>query len=179
MKYTERILIFSLACLFGASSLAAVPAAKKTAKAVVKPASKILQGEGASFGGLAGSGFTLLDVRRTVDAKKKIERLVIDVGDMQGLPLKGFPGYYHAELKKAPQQLVIDFAQMPNSHLTLPSLKARLKESKAIRNANLSLDPVDTSLSLTLDLQKDTKVRVYQVAGNKSTSKVVVDLISE
>lgn len=176
MRYTERISICILVCFFASVSYAAVPAEKKPA---VKPASKILQGEGASFGGLAGNGFTLLDVRRTADPKKKVERLVLDVGDMQGAPLKGLPGYYFAELKKNPQQLVIDFSQMPNSNIELKTLQSRFKSSLAVKTANMTLDPVDNSLSVTLDLKKNTKVRVYQVAGNKSTSKVVVDLISE
>ncbi len=63
-------------------------------------AAKILSGEGATFGGISGSGFTLMDLRRSSDDKKKIERLVIDVGDANGVALKGWPGYYYAELKK-------------------------------------------------------------------------------
>lgn len=176
MKYTERILTGILISCFVSPVFAAVPEASKPA---IKPASKILEGEGASFGGLAGTGFTLLDVRRTADAKKKVERLVMDVGDLQGAPLKGLPGYYFAELKKNPSQLVIDFSQMPNSHIELKTLQNRFKDSLAVKGANLTLDPVDNSLSVTLDLKKNTKVRVYQVAGKKSTSKVVVDLISE
>ncbi|MEN0060223.1 MAG: hypothetical protein AAGB31_15400 [Bdellovibrio sp.] len=143
------------------------------------PSQKVLSGQGVSFGGLAGSGFTLLDVRVTADKKKKMERVVIDVGDMQGATLRGWPGYYHAELKKNPQRLVIDFAQMPNSRVTQERLAQILTSSRAVKNTVMSLDPLDSSLNLTMDLHPNTKVKVYQVAGKKTTSKVVLDFITE
>lgn len=157
---------------FAFSAFAAV--AKKPIALVVP---KILADTGATFGGLAGSGFTLLDLRRTAD--KKIERLVFDIGDKSGAMMRGWPGYYHAELKNNPQRLVIDFAQMPNSNLNQALLSARLKNSIAVTRSVLSLEPVDNSLNLTMDLKKNTKVRVYQVMGKTTTSKVVVDLITE
>ncbi len=169
MKYIGCVLIF----LCGLNGHAAVPAKKSPA---VK---KILSGEGASFGGLAGSGFTLLDIRRTADPKKKVERIVIDVGDINGVPQKGWPGYYFAELKKNPARLIIDFSQMPNSRINQHQIAARLKNSIAVKRTAMSMDPLDQSLILTLDLKTNTKVRVLQVAGKKSTSKVVIDLIAE
>ena len=171
MKYIGCLSAF----LFVLSAGAAVPVQK------TKPtsAAKILAGEGVSFGGVAGKGFTLMDIRRTADAKKKVERIVIDVGDMNGAALRGKPGYYFAELKKNPQRLVIDFSQMPSARLDQDKIAERLKGSLAVTNSSLSLDPVDNSLNLTFDLKKNTKVRVYQVAGNKATSKVVVDLLAE
>jgi hypothetical protein len=147
----------------------------------VKPTStaKILAGAGVSFGGIAGSGFTLLDFRRTADFKKKIERLVIDIGDINGNPQKGWPGYYFAELKNNPQQLVIDFSQMPNSRVTSKQIGDQLNGSLAVLKSNMSVDPLDGTLNLTLNLKSNTKVQVYQVSGQKSTSKVVVDFIVE
>lgn len=170
MKYIGCILSFFITL----QALAAIPP-----KQGVPVAAKILSGAGSSFGGLAGSGFTLLDVRRTADARKKIERLVFDVGDKEGHSMRGWPGYYHAELKSNPSRLVLDFSQMPSSRVTQLDVDSRLKGSLAIRQAVMSLEPVESTLNLTLDLKKNTKVRVYQVMGKKSTSKVVVDLITE
>lgn len=167
MKYIGCVLIL----LCGSFSVAAVPAKKPAVKI-----NKILSGEGSTFGGLAGSGFTLLDVRRTADAKKKLERIVIDIGDASGAPQKGWPGYYFAELKSNPQKLILDFAQMPNARINQAQIAARLKNSTAVRKTAMSLDPTDNSLILNMDLKANTKVRVYQVAGKKSTSKVVIDL---
>src|SRR5438445_3564198 len=106
-------IIMSLTSI-SATVILALPAfAAVTKKAAAPVVPKILSGEGATYGGLAGSGFTLLDVRRSAD--KKIERLVFDIGDKAGAVMRGWPGYYHAELKSNPQRLVIDFAQMPTS----------------------------------------------------------------
>lgn len=162
------------ALLLALPTFAAVPQ-KKAAPAVPK----ILSGTGATYGGLAGSGFTLMDLRHTADPSKKVERLVFDIGDKEGAAMRGWPGYYHAELKDNPQRLVIDFAQMPNSRLDQVALNNRLKGSMAVKNTVLSLEPVDNTLNLTMDLKKNTKVRVYQVMGKNTTSKVVVDLITE
>lgn len=178
MKNTGRVAglaIFGAICLgLGSSAFAAIPAKKTQA-----PINKILSGEGASIGGLAGTGFTLVDVRRTADAKKKMERVVFDVGDSDGLPMKGLPGFYHAELQKNPNRLVLDFSQMPNTRITESTISSRFKNSLAVRKSQMSLDPVENTLNLTLDLKPNTKVRVYQVAGKKATSKVVVDFITE
>ncbi len=163
--------------LFTALLLAVPTFAAVTQKPAAPVVPKILSGTGATYGGLAGSGFTLLDLRRSSD--KKIERLVFDIGDKSGAMMRGWPGYYHAELKDNPQRLVIDFAQMPNSRLNQVAMTARLKNSIAVTSTVMSLEPVDNSLNLTMDLKKNTKVRVYQVMGKATTSKVVVDLITE
>jgi hypothetical protein len=174
MKYIFRNLSFLMVVLFAYQAQAAIPA--KQASAIP---SKILSGSGATFGGVAGKGFTLLDMRRTADRKRKIERLVFDVGDRDGKVLKGWPGYFHSELKKNPQRLVLDFAQMPQANIDQAGLIAKLKGSGAVRNIAMSLEPVDQTLNLTMDLKKNTKVKMYQVRGQNATSKVVVDLMIE
>ena len=174
MKDITKIISCLAALFLSLPALASVPA-KPAAPAVPKT----LSGSGFTYGGLAGTGFTLLDIRRTADQRRKIERLVFDVGDKNGKDMRGWPGYYHAELKSNPQRLVLDFAQMPNSRLDQTAVTSRLRGSMAIRNTVMSLEPVDGTLNLTMDLKQNTKVRVYQVMGKKMTSKVVVDLISE
>lgn len=164
-----------MAIFLAGSAYAAVPATQVKPQ----PAAKILAGEGMTYGGLAGGGFTLLDVRRTSDAKKKMERIVIDVGDLQGASMRGWPGYYFAELKKNPNQLVIDFSQMPKTRIDQEKIAERLSGSLGVTKTTMALDPVDNSLNLTMDLKKNTKAKVYQVFGKQSTSKVVIDLFTE
>ncbi|WP_413560028.1 hypothetical protein [Bdellovibrio sp. HCB209] len=166
-----------MGCLL--SLLLALPAVAAIPKKSNNAAPKILSGKGELYGGLAGSGFTLMDVRKTADKGKRVERIVFDVGDQNGGKIKGWPGYFHAELKNKPQRLVLTFAQMPNSLVNEIALSHRFKDSLAIRKTVMNLDPVDSSLNLTMDLKQNTKVRVYQVAGKKTTSKVVIDLLAE
>jgi hypothetical protein len=150
---------------------AAIPA-----KPLAPVVGKILIGEGEATGGVAGTGFSLMDLRRTSDAKKKIERIVIDFGDMQGNPQKGLPAYFHAELKKNPNRLVLDFNQTPNSRLDDGRLANRFKGSLFVKKSTMILDPEDKALNLTLDLKSGTFARVFQVKGEKTTAKVVIDL---
>lgn len=166
-----------MGCLL--SLLLALPVSAAVPKKTQTAAPKILSGKGELYGGLAGSGFTLLDVRKTAAKGKKLERLVFDVGDQNGAKMKGWPGYFHAELKNNPQRLVLSFSQMPNSLVNEVALNHRLRDSVAVRKTVMNLDPVDSSLNLTMDLKQNTKVRVYQVAGKKTTSKVVVDLLAQ
>ena len=150
--------------------IAAIPA-----KVKAPIVGKILHQQGAATGGIAGSGFSLLDMRRTTDKNKRIERVVFDIGDMQGQPLKGLPAYFHAELKKNPSKLVLDFDQMPISRLDEGRLRDRFKGSMFVKKSSMILDPEDKALNVTLDLKPGTVARVFQVKGAKGTSKVVLD----
>ena len=149
---------------------AAIPAKPKA------PVGKILITEGEATGGVAGTGFSLMDLRRTADVKKNFERIVIDIGDMQGNPQKGLPAYFHAELKKNPNRLVLDFNQTPNSRMDDGRLAGRFKNSLFVKKSSMILDPEDKALNLTLDLKPGTSARVFQVKGDKTTAKVVIDL---
>lgn len=162
-------LFFSLSS--SQSALAAIPA-----KPISPPVGKILSVEGQATGGVAGTGFSLMDLRRTSDAKRKVERIVIDIGDLQGNPHLGLPAYFHAELKKNPNRLVLDFNQTPNSRIDDGRLAARFKGSLFVKKSSMILDPEDKALNLTLDLKPGTFARVFQVKGEKTTAKVVIDL---
>ena len=143
-----------------------------------KPApARFLQGNSSQNGGMAGTGFTLLDLRRTGDAKKKIERVVLDVGDMKGGLNKGLPGYFHVELQEHPDRLIIDMAQTPQSRVDEKKLAKIFANSIAVKKTSITEDPSDGTLNIALDLKKKTKVRVLQVPGQKQTSKIVVDMI--
>lgn len=168
---TKFIFAFILGLSIQAS--AAIPAKPKS------PVGKILVTEGQATGGVAGTGFSLMDLRRSSDAKKKIERIVIDFGDMEGKPQKGLPAYFHAELKKNPNRLVLDFNQTPNSRLDEGRLANRFKGSLFVKKSSMILDPEDKALNLTLDLAPGTFARVFQVKGEKTTAKVVIDLFAK
>lgn len=137
---------------------------------------KILQGSGSMIGGVAGTGFSLLDLKKSQNPKQKIERLVFDIGDLQGKPQKGLPGYYHVQMLQNPNRLVIDFSQMPASKISPQEVQKRLASSMFIKSTEFSLDPIDQSLNLVLFLKNKPKAKVFQVLGQKTTSKVVVDL---
>jgi len=167
----KTFLILAVSFGFSLQAFAAIP--PKAGKPAV---GKILFNEGAATGGLAGTGFSLMDLRRTADNKKHVERIVIDIGDMQGNLQKGLPAYFHAELKKNPSKLILDFDQTPVSRLDDGRLADRFKGSLFVKKTSMILDPEDKALNLTLDLKPGTSARIFQVKGQKTTSKVVVDL---
>lgn len=167
----------SIACLM-ALSLAFISEIVYAAVNKTKTApSKILEGTGSMIGGVAGTGFSLLDLRKSQDMKHKAERIVFDIGDLRGRKQKGLPGYYHVQMLQNPSRLVIDFSQMPASKINAQEIQKRLASSMFIKSTELALDPIDQSLNLVLFLKNKPKAKVFQVAGQKSTSKVVVDLI--
>jgi hypothetical protein len=138
---------------------------------------RILSAPTAIVGGEAGSGFSLLNIKKELSASGRVERLVIDVGDINGKPNFGPPSYYHAQLMKDPAKLVLDFSQMPLSLLSEKQLVERLKGSKFVRRVQMTLDPEDQTLSMILDLKPATKIRLLQIKGVNKTSQLVVDFL--
>ena len=138
---------------------------------------KILRESSSVAGGVAGTGFSLLDMRKSQDKKNKIERLVFDIGDLQGKTQKGYPGYYHVQMAQNPSRLIIDFSQMPAAKINAQDIQKRLSASMYVKSSEFALDPIDRSLSLVLFLKNKPRAKVFQVAGKKATSKVIVDLI--
>lgn len=159
-----------IAALIVAPAHAALPSAPLQPK----PA-KILAQQGSLIGGVAGSGFTIKDVKLVKMGGK--ERLIFDVTDMQGRPVKGLPGYYNVELKKNPRRLVVDFAQTAGSFLDEKTVRQRMKSSTRVKSSRLLVDPYDQSVSLVFDLKEESKIQVFQVPGRKETGRVVVDLL--
>ena len=169
------ILLIVGVLLVGGEFLQAQAAVKPTAAA--KP-QKLLVGSGALSGGIAGTGFSLMNLKSTINPQAHLERLMIDVGDIDGHSLKGLPGYFNVELQNNAKRIVVDFSQMPTTLIDAKALTARLRQSMYVQNVKMLADPSDNTLSLIMDLKKPVRLKVFQVPGQKTTSKVVLDLIS-
>lgn len=168
MKFYFGVIAALIFCIFSTHATAAVPAKIR-----------LLEGSGTQIGGIAGAGFSLMGLRLSRNNKKKIERVVMDIGDKTGQPIRGLPGYFHVELKNNPQRLIVNLAQTPTSSVDAKELAAIFKKSIAVKKTALAVDPIDGTLIISMDLKPHTKVRVLQVAGKKQTSKVVLDFISK
>ncbi len=142
-------------------------------QAAIPPQNQIV-GKGKVFGGEAGSGFSLLKVSQS--KTKKGERWVLSIGNEQGRANKGRPGYYHVEMNSALKFLSIDLSQLRMTKVNEKKLQAIIAKSNFLKNPKMKNDPLDQSLNLAFELKKNPKVKVYQVAGVKGTSRVVVDL---
>lgn len=129
------------------------------------------------IGGQAGAGFSLLNLQKIQAKNKKAERLIFEVGTKEGRLLVGLPGYFNAQNQIGPNRIVIDFSQMMESKVNENFIKGLLKDSQFIRAVKVTSDPHDKTLSLTLDLNTNVKIKTLQVAGKKETAKVVLDII--
>lgn len=159
-----------------AASTQTSPTASNKALQTSKQA-HILTAPTAIVGGVAGAGFSLLNIKRELSASGNVERLVIDVGDINGKPNLGPPSYYHAQLMKDPARLVLDFSQMPLTLLSEKQLVQKLRGSKFVRRVQMTLDPEDQTLSMILDLKPATRIRLLQIKGVNKTSQLVVDFL--
>lgn len=170
----KHLSFVALAALIGLTSLGNFSLAAVQRPLPPKPM-KILERESAVTGGVAGNGFSLKDLHWSKLETNK-ERIIIDLGDINGAPVRGLPAYYHAELSEKPRRLILDFAQTPNVFIDEKALAKKLKASGRVTGTSMILDPTDQTLSLILDLKKGVKAQIFQVSGKKETSRVVVDL---
>ncbi len=138
---------------------------------------KTLDVKGVQVGGVAGTGFSLLGIQK--NSISKGERIILDIGTLKGEALKGWPTYYHVELKQNPRQVVVDLTQTPNTQVDDTILKNILKNSKVFGTGQVISDPTEPTMTLLFNLKKDAKVKVYQVHGKKSTAKIVIDVLEK
>ena len=147
-----------------------------SAQSALPPVYKnVLSKPGAVTGGQAGVGFSILNLD-LVPQKNKVERIIVDIGDRQGKPHLGKPGYFHVEMKSN-QMISIDFAQTGLTRVDQEKLNAALKKSRLVSKGLITFDSQDYNMNVTLTPRKPIKVKTYQVVGKNKTSKVVIDLI--
>ncbi len=131
--------------------------------------------KGRVTGGEAGSGFSVLDLRRTDEPKKKLERVVIDLGDFKGHPIFGKSGYYHAEVQEKPPRVILDLSQTSYTKVDEKQLRERFKSSLFVSSTDMTLNPEDHSLNITLNFKQKTGVKVFSVTSPKKTARLVLD----
>ncbi len=136
--------------------------------------------EGVLVGGRTGDGFSLVDIRRLSSKKDKagLERLVIQLGDRKGNPLKGPMGYYHVAVEKDPHRIVIDLTQVGVSRLTEAQILARLRELKSFKDAFVVQDSEAGSLKIVLSLKRPVAIEVFEPKSKEKPPRLVIDLYS-
>lgn len=133
--------------------------------------------EGVYFGGEAGvTAHSLREVKHIYSNKDKIERILIELGDQQGQPLLQRASYFQVSVQKKPYRVVVDLSQMAASGVDEKKLVSLLKESPYVEKAQLYYDPVDTSISIQLDLKKSVELEVFQILSADKVSRIAIDL---
>ncbi len=132
--------------------------------------------QGVVIGGKAGSGFTLLNVRRENSTKLAIERVILDIGDKEGQPLLNQLGYFHVSVEKNPPRVVIDLSQVRRSKVTEMEISRLFSKSPFIRDVELSMQAEDSSAKLVLNTRKPVAAEIFEMPSSKKASRIVIDL---
>lgn len=135
--------------------------------------------DGIIIGGRAGQAYSLLNVRRDVSPKIGMERVILDIGDMDGRPLRGGVAYFQASVEKNPARVVLDLAQVNRSAVTEAKLKKAFLKSPYVKSVELMADPEDRSATMVLNLKENMGVEVFEMPSTTRASRIVIDLKKE
>ncbi|MEO0335261.1 MAG: hypothetical protein AAF202_02640 [Pseudomonadota bacterium] len=133
--------------------------------------------DGVVLGGKISEGFTLLKVRRGLSNKSKMERVVLDIGDLVGKPVKNQMAYHHINIDGKRNRLVVELNQVARSGVDQAELKKMFRESPYVGSADIIFDPEDLTTSLILNFKRKTKVEVFNQISPDQPSRIVIDMM--
>lgn len=186
----KKIFITALITLVaGSSVLAAVP--KHTSKTVAAPRSIIADGvlrrsagtkkvnkyieDGVIYGGQAGVGYSLMDIRRFYSGKDRIERLIFEMGNERGQPSKNL-GYFQVNLNKNLRRIDVDLSQMRGAALDQKKIADLFKASPFVQNVKMNYDPEDRAILMQVFLKQNVEMEVFQIPAQNKFSRIAIDM---
>lgn len=129
--------------------------------------------DGVITGGVAGTGTSLLNVRRAFSAKAELERLIISLGDKEAKPLKGEPTYFQAAMDASNNRMVLDITQLKLSKVSEQQVQRLFKSSPYVSSVSFTLDPEDKAASMVVNLKRPMKLEVFRLS---KPARIVLDL---
>lgn len=171
------------------SVLAAVPS--HTSKTVGAPRSIIADGvlrrsagtkkanqyieDGVIYGGQAGVGYSLMDIRRFYSGKDRIERLIFEMGNERGQPAKNL-GYFQVNLNKKLRRIDIDMSQMRGAALDQKKIADLFKASPFVKTVKMNYDPEDRAILMQVFLKQNVEMEVFQIPAQNKFSRIALDI---
>lgn len=149
-----------MSLFFSSVSLAAIP----------KPSPWVDQ-VGGLRGGRAGSGFSLLEVKRQTFAQVGAERIIVAQGNATAGRHVGAPGYFTVDIKK--DRVTIDFAQTLNTRFQTRELQRAFANSKFVKSARMYFEPQSQTTSFVLQLKEPVQFRAIPYAGSANNTALV------
>jgi len=131
---------------------------------------------GVVIGGQAGSGFTLLNVRRESSNKLAMERIIFDMGDREGQPLLKKLGYFHVSVEKNPSRVIIDLSQVARSRVSEINLAKMFEKSPFVAKVEMSMEPEDNAAKIVLNTKVPIAAEIFEMPSDKKASRLVIDL---
>jgi hypothetical protein len=132
--------------------------------------------DGVFIGGQAGTGASLLGLRRTYSGRLQTERVIIDLGDKEAKPSGTQVGYFQVSMDARNQRVILDLAQLMISKINERQIQETFQKSPYVKSAELTLDPEDHAATLVLNLKGPMKLEVFQIRKAKKPGRVVLDL---
>lgn len=132
--------------------------------------------DGVFIGGKAGSGISLLNVRRVYSPKAKIERVTVELGDKEAKPAGKNIGYFQVSLDSKENRVVIDLSQLKFSRVSEAAVQNLFKKSPFVTSVALTLDPEDKAGTMILNLKRPMKMEVFQSVVDGKPGRIVMDL---
>ncbi|MEK6555786.1 MAG: hypothetical protein AABZ31_11125 [Bdellovibrionota bacterium] len=167
------ILILTLV-LMAVPSLAAIDRKFERKSALTKKTNQYIR-DGQFFGGKSGNGYSLTDVRRVYSNVDKVERVILELGDEQGLPTTDL-AYFQVNLYKDLKRIDIDMAQMRGAALDQKKVEALFKASPNVKSVKLNYDPEDHSIIVQLLLKQEAEIEVIKMPGTQKHGKIALDI---
>ena len=129
---------------------------------------------GVVVGGVAGDSFSILRIDKLV-SKDGSERLAIVYGNGFGQPVKTDPGYFHINVAVRGARISIDLAQVQKTAVDARELARLFKDSKLVAATEMTMDPIDLSTNILLNLKRPAEVKA-QIDNIKGARTLVIDM---
>ncbi|MCM2281549.1 MAG: hypothetical protein NDI61_06855 [Bdellovibrionaceae bacterium] len=120
---------------------------------------------GVIVGGTTGAGFSIVRAARS-KSQDGAERLTIVFGDVRGKVAKSGPGYFHVQVDEQQPRVSIDFAQVQTTAVDPAQLQKLFRNSPLVAGTDMTMDPIDFSTNITLQLRRPAEVRANIVEQN-------------
>lgn len=167
----RAFMVFAIVILAGATARAATPF-----KQSLSEKKNIYMRDGVFTGGRAGAAGpagSIITVRRGFSAKAQLERVIVNMGDREGKPLKMEPTYFQASMDAANRRVILDITQLRLSKVSEQQIRKLFKGSPYVESVNFTLDSEDKSASMVLNLKRPMKLEVFRLA---KPARIVMDL---
>ncbi len=170
MKFTTTLIGLAVSLLI---DLSVAQAAPQQTNIKPQPLGKYIR-NGVVVGGIAGDAFSILRVQKLLAADGG-ERLVILYGNGFGQPVKTDPGYFHVNVDEKRGRISIDLAQVQKTAVDDKQLAKLFSGSKLVAATEMTMDPIDLSTNILLNLRKPALVKAA-IDDYKGARTLVIDI---
>lgn len=170
MKFAARVTIFTFIVSFCLVNL--VSGAPHRLSVQPKTLGTYMR-SGVVVGGIAVQSFSILRVQKLSTADG-LESLIIVYGDSTGRPLKSEPGYFHIAVDEKASRVSIDLAQVQKTAVDGKDLTRVFAGSRLIGATEMTMDPLDLSTNISIQLKRPAEVRA-RTESAKGITQLVID----